>query len=90
MSAGSAICGRCFAVYQEGYGHVCATAQADWRSLSDDLAAALEETVQQKGEDDGKPCWCGLPYMVPYRGHDAGCEAARAALLRYSQARGER
>lgn len=71
-SAGSAICGRCFAVYQEGYGHVCATPQPDWRSLSDDLARALEM------------CRSGGAFK-----HPQIVERADAALLRYSQARGD-
>jgi hypothetical protein len=41
------------------------------------LEAALRECQQQN--EDG-PCWCCIPSMIPYRGHDAGCEAARAAL----------
>lgn len=45
------------------------------------LREALVECAQ--GVDaDGAPCWCCIPSMIPYRGHDAGCEAARAALER--------
>jgi hypothetical protein len=43
------------------------------------LRAALQETAQ--GVDaDGAACWCCIPSMIPYRGHDTGCETARAAL----------
>jgi hypothetical protein len=44
------------------------------------LEAALRECQQQVG-DDGLPCWCCIPSMVPYRGHDSGCLLARAALV---------
>lgn len=43
------------------------------------LADALRE-CSQGVDDKGEPCWCCIPSMIPYRGHDAGCEAARAAL----------
>jgi hypothetical protein len=42
------------------------------------LEEALRECQQQNAKDG--PCWCCIPSMIPYRGHDAGCEAARAAL----------
>ena len=43
------------------------------------LEEALRECVQDL-DAEGKPCWCHIPSMIPYRGHDAGCTAARAAL----------
>ena len=43
------------------------------------LEAALLECSQSL-DGKGESCWCCLPGMIPYRGHDAGCEAARAAL----------
>jgi septal ring factor EnvC (AmiA/AmiB activator) len=46
----------------------------------DEALAALNE-CQQQTADDG-PCWCCIPSMIPYRGHDSGCEAASAVLAR--------
>lgn len=42
------------------------------------LEAALLEVSKYAPGD--RRCWCALDGMVPYRGHDAGCEAARAAI----------
>jgi hypothetical protein len=44
-----------------------------------DEAEALRECAQGVDEK-GEPCWCCLPCMIPYRGHETGCLAARAAL----------
>lgn len=43
------------------------------------LRGALEG-VGHWSEEEQATCWCGIPSMIPYRGHDGGCEAARAAL----------
>lgn len=45
--------------------------------------AVLREALEGVGhwsEEEQATCWCGIPSMIPYRGHDGGCEAARAAL----------
>jgi hypothetical protein len=44
-----------------------------------ELREALRECAQQMDEFE-EPCWCQLPVMIPYRGHDSGCEMARAIL----------
>jgi len=44
------------------------------------LKAGLRECAQRV-DDNGEPCWCCLDVMIPYRGHEAGCEAARALLV---------
>ena len=31
---------------------------------------------------DGKLCWCGMPNMIPYRGHDSGCEYNRELVAK--------
>jgi len=31
---------------------------------------------------DGKLCWCGMPGMIPYRGHDSGCEYNRELVAK--------
>ena len=49
------------------------------RAEGERMREALRKCAQRV-DDDGHPCWCSLPSMVPYRGHDSGCEAARAAL----------
>jgi hypothetical protein len=43
------------------------------------LEEALEEVGAWHVREDAR-CWCAIPEMIPYRGHDGGCEAARAAL----------
>lgn len=73
----------------------CDVAEQDNDRLRTALAAsekreqALREALQEiaclinddgKNDFDGRPCWCQLPSMIPYRGHDFGCELARAAL----------
>jgi hypothetical protein len=44
------------------------------------LEEALEEVGTWHVREDAR-CWCAIPEMIPYRGHDGGCEAARAALV---------
>ena len=52
------------------------------------LRAALRDLGKPIGDDPDDPrpgaplCWCDLPTMIPYRGHDALCRAARAALAK--------
>ena len=49
------------------------------------IAAAPELLEALKGEAsviDGKLCWCGMPNMVPYRGHDSGCEYNRELIAK--------
>lgn len=60
-----------------------------WRSLAERMAGALTECAQEQ-DTEGRPCWCAIPSMIPYRGHDVGCEAARAALAEYDAAKGGR
>ena len=63
------------------------TPPIDWRSLAERMAGALGECVQEL-DGDGQPCWCAIPSMIPYRGHDVGCEAVRSALAEYDAAKG--
>lgn len=45
--------------------------------------AVLREALEGVGhwsEEEQARCWCGIPSMIPYRGHDGDCTAARAAL----------
>lgn len=49
------------------------------------IAAAPELIEALKGEAtviDGKLCWCGMPNMIPYRGHDSGCEYNRELIAK--------
>ena len=49
------------------------------------IAAAPELLEALKGEAtviDGKLCWCGRPNMIPYRGHDSGCEYNRELVAK--------
>ena len=48
------------------------------RAEAERAKAALREVAQ--GSHDGEPCWCRLESMIPYRGHDTGCELARLTL----------
>lgn len=41
--------------------------------------AALED-VGHWDEGENARCWCAIPSLIPYRGHEDGCEAARAVL----------
>lgn len=46
-------------------------------------APALLEALESVGHwnaEEKATCWCSLPEMIPYRGHDSGCEEARAAI----------
>lgn len=58
---------------------VCCAASRSLYSAAPELLEAL------KGEAtviDGKLCWCGMPGMIPYCGHDSGCEYNRELIAK--------
>jgi hypothetical protein len=44
-----------------------------------ELLEALKEVAHFYGDE---LCWCVLPSLIEYRGHDGGCQAARAAIAK--------
>jgi hypothetical protein len=76
------VCPDCrFAPVEEERCPTCAGTGAPWGDEGGTDCLACGGTGKAKGVDaDGAACWCCIPSMIPYRGHDTGCETARAAL----------
>jgi hypothetical protein len=65
-------------------------AEAELKELSranSELLALLEDLARL---EDGERCWCSLPVMIPYRGHEGSCIASRAAIEKAEDAKGKR